>query len=176
VRHGVRLVHHATSLDAASFDTLVAARESVWVCPGLHYLRAMVEGKAAPYGITADHTEAALYPEEMKASIDGLRALHRAGVRIVAGGDFGHQWTHHGTYAAELAAYVELLGLSPLDALVTATANAGPLVGDQLGQIAPGHLADLVVLSADPLTNIRSLLDPAVVGPVYKSGRRYSPA
>jgi imidazolonepropionase-like amidohydrolase len=174
VRNGVRIVHHATYLDDASFDALVDARDEVWVCPGLHYLRAMVEGKAAPYGITAEHIERALYPEELKASIDGLRDLHRSGVRIVAGGDFGHQWTRHGTYAAELAAYLELLGFTPLDALATATTNAGPLLGEPHGQITRGHHADLVVLHANPLENIRSLLDPDVIGPVYKSGQRYS--
>ena len=84
-------------------------------------------------GSPAERVEDALYPEELQASIDGLRKLHSNGVRIVAGGDFGHQWTRHGTYAAELAAYVELLGFSPLEALLTATANAGPLVGERLG-------------------------------------------
>ena len=67
------------------------------------------------------------------ASIDGLRKLHANGVRLVAGGDFGHQWTEHGTYAAELASYVELLGFSPLEALITATSNAGPLPSSATG-------------------------------------------
>jgi imidazolonepropionase-like amidohydrolase len=91
-------------------------------------------------------------------------------VRIVAGGDFGHQWTKHGTYAAELAAYVELLDFSPLEALVTATANAGPAVGERLGRIAEGYLADLVVLDGDPTADVRLLLDAARVGPVVKGG------
>ena len=91
-------------------------------------------------------------------------------MRIVAGGDFGHQWTRHGTYAAELAAYVELLGLSPVEALVTATANAGPLVGERLGRIEEGYLADLVVVDGDPTADVRVLLDPARVGPVVKGG------
>ena len=117
VRNGVRIVHHATYLDDAAIAELTAARDEVWVCPGLHYLRAVVEGGAEPYGITRERVEDALYPEELQASIDGLRKLHSNGVRIVAGGDFGHQWTQHGTYAAELAAYVELLGFSPLEAL-----------------------------------------------------------
>ncbi len=171
VRNGVRIVHHATYLEDAAIDELTAARDDVWVCPGLHYLRAMVEGDAAPYGISRESVERARYPEELQASIDSLRKLHSNGVRIVAGGDFGHQWTKHGTYAAELASYVELLGFSPLDALLTATANAGPVVGERLGRIEPGYLADLVVLDGDPTTDVRLLLDPARVGPVVKGGR-----
>ena len=170
VRNGVRIVHHAPYLDDAAVAELTAARDDVWVCPGLHYLRAMVEGGAAPYGITREHVERALYPEELQASIDGLRKLHSNGVRIVAGGDFGHQWTKHGTYAAELAAYVELLDFSPLEALVTATVNAGPVVGERLGRIAEGYLADLVVLDGDPTADVRVLLDAARVGPVVKGG------
>ena len=170
VRNGVRIVHHATYLDDAAIAELTAARDDVWVCPGLHYLRAVVDGQAEPYGISRERVEAALYPAELQASIDGLRKLHSNGVRIVAGGDFGHQWTKHGTYAAELAAYVELLGFSPLEALLTATANAGPLVGERLGRVAEGHLADLVVLDGDPTADVRALLDPARVGPVVKGG------
>ena len=91
-------------------------------------------------------------------------------MRIVAGGDVGHQWTQHGTYAAELASYVELLELSPLEALLTATTDAGPVAGERLGQIREGHLADLVVLDGDPTADIRLLLDADRVGPVIKAG------
>ena len=96
----VRIVHHATYLDDESIAALTAARDEVWVCPGLHYLRMMVEGRAEPYGISRARVEAALYPEELEAQVDGIRKLHANGVRFVAGGDFGHQWTRHGTYAA----------------------------------------------------------------------------
>jgi len=173
VRNGVRIVHHATYLDDAAIAELTAARDDVWVCPGLHYLRAMVDGAAEPYGITREAVERALYPEELQASIDGYRQLHANGVRILAGGDFGHQWTKHGTYAAELASYVELLGFSPTEALLTATANAGPVVGEPLGQLREGYLADLVVVDGDLTADIRALLDAERIGPVVKAGRFY---
>jgi len=171
VRNGVRIVHHATYLDDDSIAALTAARDDVWVCPGLHYLRQMVEGRAEPYGIPAARVAEALYPEELQAQVDGIRKLHAGGVRLVAGGDFGHQWTAHGTYAAELVAYVELAGLTPLEAVLTATANAGPLVGERLGQVRVGHLADLVVLDGDPTADVSVLLDPDRIGAVVKGGR-----
>jgi imidazolonepropionase-like amidohydrolase len=171
VRNGVRIVHHATYLDDAAVDELTAARDQVWVCPGLHYLRAMVEGDAQPYGFTPDRIAAARYEDELQASVDGLAKLHSNGVRIVAGGDFGHQWTKHGTYAAELASYVELVGLTPLDALLTATRNAGPLVDQPLGQVKEGFLADLVVVRGDPTSDVRVLLDPDRIRAVVRGGR-----
>jgi imidazolonepropionase-like amidohydrolase len=135
----------------------------------------MVEGRAEPYGISRARVEAALYPEELEAQVDGIRKLHANGVRFVAGGDFGHQWTRHGTYAAELLAYVELAGLTPLDALLTATANAGPLVGERLGRVAPGYVADLVVLDGDPTADVSVLLDHDRIGAVVKAGVPVSP-
>jgi imidazolonepropionase-like amidohydrolase len=170
VRNGVRIVHHATYLDDDAISALTEARDDVWVCPGLHYLRRMVEGAAEPFGISADRVEAALYPEELQAQLDGIRKLHSNGVRLVAGGDFGHQWTRHGTYAAELVAYVELADLSPLEALLTATANAGPLVGERLGRIEPGYAADLVVLDGDPTNDVSLLLDRDRIGTVVRGG------
>ena len=163
VRNGVRIVHHATYLDDAAIAELTAARDDVWVCPGLHYLRAVVEGAGRALRDQPGARHRRLYPEELQASIDGYRKLHSNGVRIVAGGDFGHQWTRStGTYAAELAAYVELLGFSPLEALLTATANAGRSSGERLGRIEEGYLADLVLVDGDPgRGDIRVLLDRA---------------
>ena len=57
-------------------------------------------GRAEPYGISRARVEAALCPEELEAQVDGIRKLHANGVRFVAGGDFGREWTRHGTYAA----------------------------------------------------------------------------
>ena len=49
-------------------------------------------------------------------------------------------------------------GLTPLDALRTATINAARFLGreEELGSIEPGKLADLVLLDADPLVDIRN--------------------
>ena len=125
-RTGVRIIHHACFLDDDALAALEARGDDVWVCPGLHYLYAVVErprralGRHAPSRSTRPATAS-----ELDAQVEGLRKLRAAGVRIVAGGDFGHQWTHHGTYAAELQRYVELVGMTPLEAIHTATRNVG---------------------------------------------------
>jgi imidazolonepropionase-like amidohydrolase len=102
--------------------------------------------------------------------VEGLRKMHAAGVRILAGGDFGHQWTHHGTYAAELQRFVELVGMSPVDAIHTATRNAGPVVGLETGQVREGYLADLFVVDGDPTADITVLLQPERRRAVIKDG------
>jgi pimeloyl-ACP methyl ester carboxylesterase len=82
-----------------------------------------------------------------------LPDLHRAGVGILAGTDVPAGFTLHD----ELALYVES-GLTPLEALRTATLNPARYLGrtDDLGTVAPGRLADLVLLDANPLEDIRN--------------------
>jgi imidazolonepropionase-like amidohydrolase len=169
-RTGVRLVHHACFLDDEAISALEARRDDVWVCPGLHYLYAMVHGHAEPWGVTPEQIDASGYRDELRAQVEGLRKLCAAGIRIVAGGDFGHQWTRHGTYAAELERYVELVDMSPVEAIHTATRNAGPLVGLEVGEIRAGALADLLVVDGDPTADITVLQDPTRRRAVVKDG------
>ena len=169
-RAGVRLIHHACFLHDEALREL-QAREDVWVCPGLHYLYAMVNGHADPWGISANQVAAFGYPRELESQVAGLKRMVSAGIRIVAGGDFGHQWTRHGSYAAELQRYVELVGMTPTAAMLTATRNMGPLVGLAVGQVARGQLADLLVVDADPTLDIAVLQDASKRRAVIKDGR-----
>lgn len=169
-RSGVRVVHHACFLDDAALRALSARGDDVWVCPGLHYLFAMVSGHAERWGITPEQLAASGYPRELEAQVDGLKRMVSAGINLVAGGDFGHQWTRHGTYAAELQRYVELVGMSPLEALRTATHNMGPLVGLLLGQVREGYLADLLIVDGDPSLDITLLQQPRRRRAVIKDG------
>ena len=93
-------------------------------------------------------------------AVAATRAAHQAGVRIVAGTDNSG---YPGQDAVpmrheELALYVEEAGLSPAEALATATLNPARMLGleTEIGAIAPGYRADLVVLDANPLENIRN--------------------
>jgi imidazolonepropionase-like amidohydrolase len=167
---GVRVIHHACFLHDEALRAL-EARNDVWVCPGLHYLHAMVNGHAEPWGMSANQVAAFGYPRELESQVQGLKRMVSAGIRIVAGGDFGHQWTRHGSYAAELQRYVELVGLTPTAALLTATRNMGPLVNMPLGQVAEGYLADLLIVDADPSRDITVLQDASKRRAVMKDGR-----
>jgi imidazolonepropionase-like amidohydrolase len=170
-RTGVRIIHHACFLDDGALAALEARRDDVWVCPGLHYLWAMVSGHSEPYGMSPDRIEASGYREELRSQVEGLGRLRESGVRILAGGDFGHQWTRHGTYAAELQRYVELAGMSPVEAIHTATRNIGPAAGlDDYGQVRAGFLADLLVVDGDPSADVTVLQRPELRRAVLKGG------
>jgi len=85
-----------------------------------------------------------------------IRAAIRAGVKIAFGTDAG-SCPDHGENAGEFATMVEL-GMSPLEAIRTATINAADLLGvEDRGVIAPGWLADLVAVPGNPLKDINVL-------------------
>lgn len=169
-RTGVRIIHHACFLDDEALTALEARRDDVWVCPGLHYLYAVVAGRAEQWGITRDRVDASGYRDELRAQIDGLHKLKAAGIPILSGGDFGHQWTRHGTYAAELQRYVELIDMSPIEAIHTATRHMGPAARLDTGEIRSGLLADLIVVDGDPTVDITVLQDHSKLRTVIKGG------
>ena len=101
-----------------------------------------------------------------------LREMHRAGVRILAGTDAAVINIYPGSSLhEELASLVRSVGMTPHEALMSATRHPAEFLGlsDDLGTVEPGKLADLVLLSADPLTDITNLseIDAVVVGGHY---------
>jgi imidazolonepropionase-like amidohydrolase len=89
------------------------------------------------------------------AGLSDWAVVRRVGIPILAGSDLVGPMPGGLALHAELAGMV-ILGLSPLEALRAATLNPAKLLGstDSLGTVAPGKLADLVLLDADPLADI----------------------
>lgn len=87
---------------------------------------------------------------------ENVARLHRAGVLIAAGTDFPFTWMPWSLHM-ELEEYVQA-GLSPLEAIMTATKNAARVLRAErdIGTIEEGKLADLVILDANPLEDIRN--------------------
>lgn len=95
-------------------------------------------------------------PDPIPLQQRNLAKLAAAGAIVAAGSDAGNTATPHGTSLhRELALMVEA-GMSPMDVLVAATRNGAIVLGREkvLGTIAPGKLADIVVLEGDPLADI----------------------
>lgn len=126
-------------------------------------------------------------PRQWLPSADSLHAkprlhtAHLVGLPLLAGTDVA--WLGKDrkqrmlpglSLQAELALYVAN-GVSPLEALQAATVNPALYLHgtDSLGTVAPGKLADLVLLDADPLTDIRNL---TTVRAVIANGRLYDRA
>ena len=107
-------------------------------------------------------------PAILADAIANVRALHAAGVDILAGTDAGNPGTTHG---ASMHGELELLvraGLTPTEALAAATSVPARRfnLGDR-GRIAPGQRADLVMVDGDPT---RDILATRAIARVWKNG------
>jgi imidazolonepropionase-like amidohydrolase len=87
---------------------------------------------------------------------EGFRKAAQAGVKIAFGTDAGvypHGWN------AKQFAYMVRYGLSPMQAIQSATVNAADLIGwaDRVGSLEPGKFADLIAVQGDPTTDVTVL-------------------
>jgi imidazolonepropionase-like amidohydrolase len=100
-----------------------------------------------------------------------LKRVHDAGVPVALGTDAGNPLTLHGASVFMELEAMQASGLPPRDVLVAATRNAARALGlDSTGTVTAGAAADLVVLDADPLADIRNIRQIALVvrrGEVY---------
>jgi imidazolonepropionase-like amidohydrolase len=103
-----------------------------------------------------------------------FQKMHQAGVTIAMGTDMGFE-PDMGSNAAELEIYVKL-GMTPMDALLTATRNAAQAIkiGHELGTIEVDKLADIIAVKGDPLTDIACLQQKQNIQLVMKEGRVYA--
>jgi imidazolonepropionase-like amidohydrolase len=100
----------------------------------------------------------------MAAHVQSFQRALAAGVAIAAGSDAGTPFNPHGSLVPELALMVKH-GMPPLEALRSATSVAAELLGlgDTVGRIVPGYVADLVAVAGDPTERIEALDDVRAV-------------
>ena len=98
-------------------------------------------------------------------SFDRTRDLKNAGVKLLAGTDMPQAFVYPGFSLHDELELLVQAGLTPLEALRAATYNPADFFGglDSLGTVARGKLADLVLLEANPLTDIRNTRRISVV-------------
>jgi imidazolonepropionase-like amidohydrolase len=107
-----------------------------------------------------------------RTAMINVKKIHDFGIPLALGVDAGNLGLLHG---ASVHKEIELLreaGIPPMDIIVSATRNAAKIAGkeDIVGTIAPGKLADLIILDRNPLTDIRNV---GSIESVMKSGRLY---
>ena len=171
LRHGIDVIYHASYTDTETLDMLEAAKDRVFVAPGIAIIYAMLN-EAEPWGITKAKATAMGYQHEWDAALESLRAMHKRGIRILPGGDYGFAFTPHGQNARDLEFFVKYLGFTPMEAIRSATLYGGQIMmkPKELGTIADGFLADLLLVDGDPLANLSILRDPKRILAVMKDG------
>ena len=105
----------------------------------------------------------------MAAQVESFPKVLAAGMRIAMGTDLGS--FGRGENAGELA-YMVAGGMTPMEAIVSATRRGAECMGlgDQVGVLREGMLADLLVVDGDPLQDISILRDGARLRLVMQGG------
>src|SRR5215471_9443129 len=162
---GVDSIEHGSYIDDAAIK--VMKERGTYLVPTM-YLADWMRENAAKIGLPA------MYAEKMKsvtaASRQNLRHAFESGVKVAFGTDAAVY--PHGLNAHEFAVYVQQ-GMTPIQAIQTATVNAADLLGwsDRIGTLERGKFADIIAVNGDPLKDVTLLQNPSFVmkgGVVYK--------
>ncbi len=152
VRAGTDSLEHATDMDDATIQEMV--KRGTFYVPTIDHNRYYIEnGDKIGY--------AAGYKEKLQAfiprNLETAQKAFKAGVKFAMGSDA--IYTMFGQNTRELGWFVKA-GMTPEQALRTATTNAAELLGKEkeLGAVAPGYFADLVAVQGDPLADIDVVL------------------
>jgi imidazolonepropionase-like amidohydrolase len=117
------------------------------------------------------------FTDSMRADIEAMAEVlpkaNEAGMRLVLGDDYGAIFLPHGCYADELVYYTDEIGIPSQDVIRWATKHGADLMGreHELGTLAAGKLADLLVVDGNPLEDIGVLRDRDNLLAIVKGGR-----
>lgn len=148
VRAGVDSVEHATGMDDETIAEM--ARKKIYYVPTIDHNRYYVDNAERLH-----YPPSAIGPlkDYIARNLATAKKAFQAGVPFAMGSDV--VYTMFGENTRELAWFVKA-GMTPEQALKTATVNAADLLGqqDRLGRLKPGYYADIVAVEGSPLQNI----------------------
>jgi imidazolonepropionase-like amidohydrolase len=153
IRAGADSVEHATGMDDATIEEMV--KHGTFYVPTIDHNRYYLEnGDKIGYAPGYKERFQAFIPR----NVETAHKAFQAGVKIAMGSDA--IYTMYGQNTRELGWFVKA-GMTPEQALQTATVNAAALLGreKELGTVAPGYFADLVAVDGDPLGDVNVVLN-----------------
>lgn len=168
VRHGFRVIYHASYMDDETIRMVLNAPQPVYIAPSPGSLWMMGNLETPPTS-----------GMEVDVAIASLRqvvpAMLRAGVRIVPGSDYGFGFNPIGLNAKDLELFVDWFGMTPAQTLRCATQVGGELMGmeNELGMVREGYLADLLLVEGDPTQDITLLQDKNRLSMIMQAGSLY---
>lgn len=161
IRGGVRSIEHASLIDDEGLKMAKAA--GVWLVMDI-YNGDYIEEYGTKEGWPAEYLRK--NRETTDVQRDGFAKAVKMGVRIGYGTDSGVY--PHGLNARQFA-YMVKYGMTPLQAIQSATTSAAALImrDKDVGSLSPGHYADMIAVEGDPLKDVRIL---ETVAGVIKGG------
>ncbi len=183
-RAGFDIIDHADKIDDEGIDAVLEADATVtpsflWSERFLGFAESwdyangnFPIGNGFPESRARTIARLAAVRRDFDYTISMLPKMRAAGVRLVLGDDYGFAMMPHGDYASEMEVYVKH-GVPPIEVLRWATANGAEAMkarGQDLGTLAKGKLADLIVVAGDPTSDVSLFRHPDNVALVLKDG------
>jgi imidazolonepropionase-like amidohydrolase len=174
VKCGVDVIEHATFCDEEAIRILDKNKDSLFVVPGLGFVHGLLKNSDR-VGIPRELVVQLQYEHEWDNGCWAMTELHKRGVRVLPGGDYGFVWCPHGEYAKDLELFVEHMGFTPMEAIVAATKHGSQIMRmeNEIGTIEEGKLADVLVIDGDPVADITILQNRRKLAMVMKDGKVY---
>ena len=172
IEAGFRTLYHLTYADEESCDAIEANKDKLFIGPAPGIVEADLL-RAPRFGVMASEEQVA----EQEDAADRVKLmgqeLRKRGIRALPGGDYGFPWNPVGRNARDPELFVEWFGYEPHEALHAATALGGEAMemGEELGQIGEGCLADILLVDGDPTKDISVLADKDNLRVIMKDGR-----
>ena len=176
IRAGVDGLFHCEHSDEELLDMMEEAKDRIFVVPTIDLFDALAGGRASAFGITPEIAGYVGIQALIEESVKTHTELRKRGVRHLIGGDYGFAWSPQGTQANDLAHFIKYYGYSAADALICATRFGGLAMRDagDLGTLAAGQLADLILVNGDVLADVSLLTQPTRIAMVMKDGAIHS--
>jgi imidazolonepropionase-like amidohydrolase len=167
LKAGYDTLEHGTFMDDEAMELLL--KRNTPVVPALQFELASIE-HGPEFGMSQAVIDG--HKETLEGGAESARRILKAGGRLGMGGDYGFAWNPHGTYAKELSFFVHHVGLKPLEVIRCATLTGAEIMGreKEFGSLEIGKLADVLVVDADVLADIRVLEDRARFVAVLQGG------
>lgn len=169
---GIDVIYHASFTDEEGMDMLEALKDRVFISPAINFPYTSCTGEATPYGLTPEMAVKKGLKNEVDVACKAMKEMHRRGIRVLPGGDYGFAWAPHGTYARDLAHFVNLFGYTPKESLLAATALGGEIMGhpEELGKVQPGYYADVILVDGNPIEDIEIFQDTSKLHTIVLNG------
>jgi imidazolonepropionase-like amidohydrolase len=180
IRNGLRAdihsLEHGWFLDEECVDDMI--RRDIWWVPTLALVPLSIGRRKVDKAWSSqqlgqeDDKEAAIY-RAMQKQLPLWQDAVRRGIKVAMGTDQSHRLLV-GENLIELDFMVKCLGMSPMQAIVASTSRGAECIErPELGALAPGRIADVLVVDGDPLEDIRVLAERSRIHLVVKDGRPY---
>ncbi len=162
------LIFHASYIDDEAIE--LCLRHNILITPTLTLLVNLINAHQNRAGVSAVDA----FRREVDAAQVGLSKAYKAGVTLIAGTETGWSPVPYGQWHAyEMQIFVDLLGMTPLQAIHSATGAATKCLkrfGHQVGRLEAGRFADIIVVDGNPLADISVLQKKSRFDYVFKGG------